>query len=119
MIINYLKNIGYVFLILLLTNIIVTILNYFNILNGSALNIFSIVTMLLSLFTGGYLTGKKANKKGYLEGIKFGLIIIGIILIFNLLIFRNEFNIISILYYLSLLVTSTIGSMIGIQRKSN
>ena len=64
-------------------------------------------------------TWGRLNKKGYLEGIKFGLIMIVIILIFNLLIFKNEFNLISILYYLSLLFVSTIGSMIGIKRKSN
>ena len=117
MIINYLKNIGYVFIGILVTTIIITLLNYFGILNGTPLKIISIVTIILSLFIGGYLTGKNANKKGYLEGIKFGLIMIVIILILNLLIFRNEFNLINILYYISLLFSSMIGGMIGIARK--
>ena len=119
MIINYLKNIGYTFIGILTVTIVITILNYFNILNGNVLNIISIITIILSLFFGVYLTGKNANKKGYLEGIKFGGIMIVIILLLNLLLFKNKFTLINILYYLSLLLSSTIGSMIGIQRKRN
>ena len=117
MIINYLKNIGYTFLFVITSCVIITILNYFNILNGNILNIISIITILLSIFIGGFLTGRKANKKGYLEGIKFGGIMIVIILLLNLLVFNNKFTLINILYYLSLLFTSTIGSMLGIQKR--
>ena len=118
LIINYLKNIGYVFIGILITTIIITLLNYFNILNTSSLKVISIITIILSLFIGGYLTGRKANKKGYLEGIKFGLIMIIIVLLLNLLIFKNEFNLINILYYISLLTSSMIGGMFGIMKKS-
>lgn len=118
MIINYLKNIGYIFIGMLVTTIIITILNYFNILNGMSLKVVLIITIILSLFVGGYLTGRKANKRGYLEGIKFGSIMIAIILLLNLLIFKNEFALINILYYFSLLFSSTLGGMIGITRKS-
>lgn len=118
LIINYLKNIGYSFIGILITTIIITLLNYFGILSSTPLKIISIITIILSLFIGGYLTGRKANKKGYLEGIKFGLIMIVIILILNLLIFKNEFNLINILYYISLLFSSMIGGMFGIMKKS-
>lgn len=117
MIINYIKNIGYVFIGILVTTIIITLLNYFGILNGTFLKVVSIITIILSLFIGGFLSGSKANKKGYLEGIKFGLVMIVIILILNLLVFRNEFNLINILYYISLLFSSMIGGMMGIARK--
>lgn len=117
MVINYLKNIGYTFLIVIASCIIITTLNYFNILNGNILNIISIIIMFLSLFIGGLLTGRSASKKGYLEGIKFGGIMIVIILLLNLLVFNNKFTLINILYYLSLLLMSTIGSMLGIQKR--
>ena len=118
MIINYLKNVGYITIGLIISTIIITILNYFGILAGTTLNIISVIVVIMSLFIGGYLTGRKANKKGYLEGIKFGLIMIVIILLLNLLVFKNEFSLINILYYLILLFSSTLGSMIGIMRKS-
>ena len=119
MIINYLKNIGYTFIFIFVSTLVITLLNYFGILNGNMLKILSIILILLSIFVGGFFTGKNANKKGYLEGIKFGLIMIVIILFMNLLLFKNEFALTNILYYLSLLFSSTIGSMIGIQRKSS
>lgn len=119
MIINYLKNIGYSLGIISVSTIVITLLNYFSILTGNLLNIISIVIMIFTMFIGGYLTGKKASKKGYLEGIKFGIIMILIILIFNLLVFKNKFELMNILYYLILLVSSTIGSMIGIQKRKS
>ena len=118
MIINYLKNIGYVFLGLFITTIVVTLLNYFGILNGTILNITLTTIIILSLFIGGYLTGKKANKKGYLEGIKFGSIMIILIILLNLIVFKNKFNLINILFYLSLLTSSVLGSMFGISRNN-
>lgn len=117
MIINYLKNIAYTFIILIVSTIVITIFNYFGILNGNVLNIILNILIILSLFIGGYLTGTKAIKKGYLEGIKFGTVIIALILLLNLLIFKNKFSLISFLYYPSLLITSTLGSMLGIQRR--
>ena len=115
---NYLKNVEYTLLVILITTIVITILNYFNIVKGNLLNIISIIVILLAVFVGGFLTGRKANKKGYLEGIKFGTIIIVIILLLNLFIFKNKFTLTNILYYPSLLFCSTIGSMLGIQRRS-
>lgn len=117
MIINYLKNIAYTFIILIVSTIIITILNYFGILNGNILKLILNIIIILSLFIGGYLIGTKSSKKGYLEGIKFGIIIIALILLLNLLIFKNKFSLISFLYYPSLLITSTLGSMLGIQKR--
>ena len=117
MLLNYLKNILYVFVGIFISIIFVTILNYFSLLNGKVLNVISVVIMILALLVGGYLTGKKANKKGYLEGIKFGGIMIVLILLFNLLVFKNEFNLISILYYVVLLISSMVGGMVGMMRK--
>ena len=117
MIINYLKNIGYSIVFLLLTNIIITILNYFGLLNNNVLKILSILLVSFSMTLGGFFTGKKANKKGYLEGIKFGSILIIIFVMLNLLLFKNSFSLINILYYIILLFCSMLGSMIGIQKK--
>jgi len=117
MIINYLKNIGYTLLSIIISTIIITLLNYFSIISTNILNIISVIIIMLSLFIGGYLTGKQANKKGYLEGIKFGTIMLIIILLLNLFIFKNKFTLISILYYILLMFSSIFGSTIGIQRK--
>lgn len=71
----------------------------------------------ISVFVGAYLLGKEANKKGYLEGIKYGLIITILFWILSFLAFDESFKISNLLYYLVILITSSIGSMFGINRK--
>ena len=117
MIISYLKNIGYTFLLFLICTLFLTILNYTGILTGNTLNIFSTILLFISIFIGGILTGRKANRKGYIEGIKFGTIIMVMILLINLLIFKNKFHLISILYYLLIIFISMVGSIVGIAKK--
>lgn len=117
MIINYLKNIGYTFLLFLICTLFLTILNYTGILTGNILNIFSTILLFISIFIGGILTGRKANRKGYIEGIKFGSIIMVMILLINLLIFKNKIHLISILYYLLIIFISMVGSIVGIAKK--
>ena len=117
MIINYLKNIGYTFIFFLSSTLLLTILNYTKILTGNILYIFSTIFLFISIFVGGILTGKKANKKGYIEGIKFGSIIMILILLMNLLIFKTKIHLISILYYLLIIFISMIGSIIGISKR--
>ena len=70
---------------------------------------------MLSIFIASYKLGTKSKQKGYLEGIKIGLIIIGLLIIIVLLL--DKLNIKSLLYYLILLLTSILSSMIGINIK--
>ena len=111
MLINYLKNIGYVVL-----SILVSI--FIKILTGNSVKIFELIILFISLFILGLLTGRKANKKGYLEGIKIGSIMVVIILLLNLIVFKNKFTLLNILYYPLLILTSMIGSMVGISKRN-
>lgn len=113
-----LKNIGISFLIFLVLNFITTILGYFNILSNSTISIFQILISIISLFVGGVLIGAKSDKKGFLEGIKFGVIICLIFLLLNM-IFIKDFMFKNIFYYIILIVSSMIGGMIGITKKAN
>lgn len=115
--IKYLKSLLYIFIPLLISNLVLSILYYFNILSNKTLSILNIILVLLSMFIGGLYIGKKANKKGYLEGIKIGLIAIIILFIISYLAFDKGINIHKIIYYFILLSSSTIGSMLGINKK--
>lgn len=117
MIINYLKNIGYTFLLFLISTLLLTLLNYTGLLTGKLLNILSTLLLFLSIFIISIFIGRKANKKGYIEGIKFGSIIMILILLINLLIFKNKFHLISILYYLLIIFISMVGSILGITKR--
>lgn len=73
------------------------------------------VAALVSLLAG-LRRGKKTSKKGYLEGLKLGGIIVLILFIMNLILYRS-FSLYAFLYYFLILVSTTIGSMIGINLK--
>lgn len=117
MIISYLKNLGISLLILLGGTFLITILNYFNIINPLFTNILNIIIPIVSLFIGGLLIGRESNNKGYLEGIKFGSIYALFIILYNILMVNSKFNFKIILLCIILIISAMIGSMIGINKK--
>lgn len=118
---TYLKKYGlrllYTIISILLSLLLITLIYNYNFINQNTYKILKIIVFLLSIFINSFLLGKKSLNKGYLEGIKFSLIII-ILLIFLTLIFKLKFKFSLILYYLIILSTSTLGSMIGISRNN-
>jgi len=114
-ILNYLKTIGITLLIILIGTIIITFLNYFGILNSKIINIISLILPIITLFYGGYRTGRLSSKKGYIEGLKIGIIFIILITIFNLIF--NDIKWFNIIYYVILVLSSILGSMLGINKR--
>ena len=117
---NYLKKIGITLIIILsiilALTLIITILYYFNLIGDKTLCIFEIIIPILSLFYGGLHIGKKSKKKGYMEGLKLGIIISLFLIIFNFLAFSNSFKLKYLLFYTILNISSILGSMIGINK---
>ena len=118
---NYLKKLAYSFLYIILSLLIITFiistLNYFNIISDNIISLFKIFIPIISLFIGGYFIGSKSNNKGYLEGLKLGLIFSILLIIFNYLAFDNSFKFKYILFYIILITSSIFGSMIGINKR--
>lgn len=118
---KYLKKLGFSFLYIigtiLISTFIITFLNYFNIISDKVISIFKILIPIVSLFIGGFYIGKKSNSKGYLEGLKLGLLFSIFLLIFNFLAFSNSFKLKYLLFYIIIITSSILGSMIGINRK--
>ena len=106
-------------LIIFLSSLIIipaflTIFNLFK-LNTSRIAIIIIGALLMLIV--GFITGKNSNSKGYLKGLLISVISITILLILSLL-FRFQLNINSLIYYVVLVISTTLGSMIGINKKS-
>lgn len=116
-IIKYLKSIGISLISIIILNIFTTLLQYFNIFPNIS-NFFKILIIIISIFIGSFILGKNSLKKGYIEGLKFGIIIIILFSLINLILFKN-FQFKNIIYYLIIIVSSIFGSMIGIQKKSS
>ena len=120
---NYLKKFGFCFLYTIISifilTLIITIFNYFEIFNEKTMSILRIIIPIVGFLIGGFLIGKKSNKSGYIEGLKYGIIVSLIILSSNIFIIKNNFKISYLLFYLILIVSSILGSMIGINKKNN
>lgn len=105
---NLFKSFLYFIGIIFISTIILTIIDYFSLFNTSILKL---IIPIISLFISSFLVGKKTTKLGYLSGIKLGIIVIILFIILVLLL--DKFNLKSLIYYLILLLTSTLGSMLG------
>jgi len=118
---KYLKklSLSFIYIIgsILILTFITTLLSYFNILNNKITSIIKIIIPILSMLIGGFYMGKNSLKKGFLEGLKLGSVFSLILIIFNYLAFNNSFKFKYILFYIILIITSILGSMIGINKK--
>lgn len=119
MIFNYMKSLGYSLLFLILSSFIITFFSYFNFINETVLTILEISLPIISFFIAGILIGRKANKKGYLEGLKVSLLMIVFIFLFNLLAFGEMINLKNALSFLIWIASSMFGSIIGINKSKN
>lgn len=97
----------------------INIFNYFDILSGNFYKVILVILSSLSIATGSFLLGKKALNKGYLEGIKFGVFMVLIFFVISFLAFDNGITVSSLIYYLILVIASSVGSMFGINKKTN
>lgn len=96
---------------------ILTVLNYINLIKFNIVNILEIIILFITIFSGSFYVGKKSKQKGWLEGLKFGLIFLIILVLFDYLGFNIKFELKNLLYYCILLASSILGSMIGISFK--
>ena len=116
-IIKYLKSLMYIFISLIIFTLLITILNYFDILKPSIINILELLSIITSIFIGSFYLGKNSNNKGYIEGLKIGGIIVIILFMLSYVGFNNKLNISLLIYYIILLITSVLGSILGINKK--
>ncbi len=113
-----LKSIAYTFVSLLVLTTLITVLSYFDIVKEQTISTLKIIVIIISVIIGGFIVGKNTKKKGWLEGIKQGIILITIFFILTLLL-KTSLNIKMLLYYVIIIVSSMAGSMIGISKKKS
>lgn len=117
MFINYFKCFIWSLVIFLGLSIVATIFNYFNVISGTILRVIFLVIPIISIFVGSYKLGKISDKKGYIEGIKFGGI--WVLLFTFICLFCKSLYWGSATLYVILIICSILGSILGINRKSN
>lgn len=112
---NYLKGVLYFFIPFLILTLLITIFYYFDILNNQIIKYFKIIVLILSCCISGIYIGKNSLNKGYLNGIILSFIIVFMFFITSL--FLDGFKVYQLIYYLIIILTTTIGAMFGINRK--
>ena len=114
--IKYLKAFLFIIIPIFIFNLIFSFLYYNDIISSSINSYLSLFVVAISFLFGGIYLGNKVTNKGYLEGLKIGLVIILLFIVFSL-IFKLKLGTNSFIYYIMILASSIIGSMIGINKK--
>ena len=114
--IKYGKRLLWMIISLLLSLIFINTLYYFNFISTNTYKILEIIIFIINIFISAYILGKNTTQKGYLEGIKYSLIIISLFILLTLLI-NEPFKLKILIYYLIIIITSILGSTMGINRK--
>lgn len=108
----YLKYLG-IFLLFVLGISVVTALINLTGLNSTLVSKLGIILSAISFFVVVLLASRRLNEKGYLLGIKLGLIFVISLILINLIIFKSPFNIDRIIYYIILLASGILGGSFG------
>ena len=106
-------------LIIFLSSIVIIpiFLTIFDLFKIETNKIIVIIIGAILMFIIGLLMGKKSESRGYLNGLLLSVISI-LILVLLSLIFRFSLNINSLIYYVILILSTVIGSVLGINKKA-
>ncbi len=111
----------YIFIFVILELFISFIASLLNLLNVNS-GITSIILLLSNIIIFGilsYKNGRTVKKDGIKQGLILGIILIIIMYLLRILLFNNNFNVSILIYYLILLITSTLSSIIVVNKKSD
>lgn len=116
---NILKKTGIYLGIFLLIIFLLALLSYFTNISIKVINAFLFILMLTMLFIAGLHIGKAKESKGLLRGLGIGFIIVFIFYIIGGFIDTFKLDITKLVYYLTLILVCTLGSIIGVNKKKN
>ena len=114
---KYLKSFGFALTVFLILNLIITIFSYFDLFKDNVINIFKIITFIITFISSGIYIGLNSKKKAYLEGLKLSLIFIVVSLLLILVLPNIEFSFKLILYYVFIIILNMLGASLGINKK--
>lgn len=113
---NYIKNISFILLAIIFYLLFISIFYYFEILNYKVVSILNFIVVMILFFILGFKTSSIERKKGYLNGFIVSSILILFFMILSLIFSKLSFS--SLVYYLSLILSSIVGGIIGVGKKN-
>ena len=111
-VLSYFKYIG-IFVIFIVGISIGTSLINLTGFKPNLINKLAVILTALSFFIISALASKNITEKGYILGIKLGLLFVILMILINLIFFESGFNIDRIIYYTILIISSILGGSFG------
>lgn len=111
-VLSYLKYIG-IFVIFIIGIAIGTSLINLTGFKPNLINKLAVILTALSFFIVSSMASKNITEKGYILGIKLGLLFVIFMILINLIFFKSGFNIDRIIYYTILIISSILGGSFG------
>lgn len=102
---KYLKMLMIYSILILSFNLFISILFYFDLINGKTLDILNALSFIIITFISSFYVGRRSNRKSVIEALLVSLIFI-FISSFILLIHPNKLNMSQIYNYISILIVS-------------
>ena len=112
----YLKSSLSFFIVFIIYLLLVTLLSYFDILSFKSVSVISYVFIVLFFLLSGFKLARNTSKRGYLSGFLIGLLLVIVMMILSLVL-GSGIKLKALIYYGTLILSSVIGGMIGINVK--
>ena len=109
---KYITTLLSIMLSILIITLILTTFYYYDLISTDTYKYLKIGTLIITLLLNSIVIGKNSIKNGYLDGIKLGIMLI--IFCTLVTIMNKSISIKLILYNIIILITTTFGSIIGI-----
>ncbi len=114
---NYLISLSLSMVLIIILAFFINVLNYFDLLNNNLYKFILVITTIFSISIGSYILGTKTDNKGYLNGLIYGIITVLLFIIISFIL-GNNLSLSSFVYYLIIVIISSIGGSVGINRKN-
>lgn len=112
---KYLTTFLSIILSILIVTLLLTTFYYYDLISTDTYKFLKIGTLIITLLLNGIVIGKNSIKNGYLDGIKLGVMLILFCTLVTIV--NKSISIKLILYNIIILLTTTFGSIIGINTK--
>ncbi len=110
-IIDLLKTYLFIFIVLFIYLILMSIFSHFEVFNYNTVSIINYIFMMLLFFVLGFKYSSKIKKKGYLNGFISSAVLVILFCLFSLIITKLDLS--SLIYYLTLILSSITGGIIS------
>lgn len=101
---------------LVISLVLTSTLYYFNLIGDNLFKWINLISILFVIFISSIKVGVRSSQNAYLEGFKFGMMIVLLLTLITFFIIQADMETKMLLYDLIITFTSIFGSMIGINK---